>query len=297
LASDQLQKTIKRDVALSGTGLFTGERGSIKLFPAEPGFGIVFERTDLPGSPRIPARLEFVRDTFRSTRLATEKASLCMVEHLLSALNAYEIDNVLIEVEGPEIPACDGSAKTFVEMLGQAGSLFQSAPKQFLRLKKPAFWSEGGIHLIALPSEEFRISYTLHYPQSRLLGSQYYSFEVNPEGFKTEIAPCRTFALYEEIAPFIEKGLIKGGRLENAVIIKEDSVLNPEGLRFPDEMVRHKILDLIGDLSLIGVSLKAHIISVRSGHASNIALAQILQRGMKQLDSESFSMSFAEVAR
>ncbi len=273
-----MQKTVKREAALSGAGLFTGENGSIQLFPADPGTGIVFERTDLPTKPVIPARLEFVRDTFRSTRLATEAASLCMVEHLLAALSAYEIDNVRIAVEGPEIPACDGSSKAFADLLDEAGVQAQDEPKEVLRVEQPLFWSEGGIHLVALPSEDFRITYTLHYPQSKLIGSQHYSFQVNREGFKAEVASCRTFALYEEIAPLIEKGFIKGGRLENAVIVKGDSVLNPEGLRFGNEMVRHKVLDLIGDLKLIGKSLKAHIISICSGHTSNIALAQMLSR-------------------
>lgn len=278
MTADLMQKTLKREAAISGIGLFTGEKGSIKLFPAKPGSGIVFERTDLPGKPSIPARLDCVQDTFRSTRLATNAASLCMVEHLLAALSAYEIDNARIEVEGPEIPACDGSSKAFVEMLDEAGVMSQDEPKPMLRVKRPLFWSEGGIHLIALPSEEFRISYTLHYPQSQLIGSQYYSFPVTRDGFRTEIASCRTFALYEEIAPFLEKGLIRGGRLENGVVVKGGSVLNPEGLRFANEMVRHKILDLIGDLKLLGKTLRAHIISICSGHASNIALAQILRK-------------------
>lgn len=279
-----MQNTLKREVSISGTGLFTGEKGSITLFPADPGTGIVFERVDLPGRPVIPARLEFVRDTFRSTRLANDAASLCMVEHLLAALSAYEIDNVRIEVEGPEIPAIDGSSKAFAEMLDEAGICMQEEPKEILIVEKPVSWSEGSIHLIALPSTEFRISYTLNYPQSKLIGSQYYSFQVSRDGFKAEIAPCRTFALYEEIAPFIERGFIKGGRLENAVIVKGDNVLNPEGLRFPNEMVRHKILDLIGDLKLIGKTLRAHIISICSGHTSNIALAQVLsliERGVR----------------
>ncbi len=289
-----MQKTLKHESELSGVGLFTGEKVSIKLLPAPTGSGIVFERVDLPGRPQIPAKLEYVRDTFRSTRLASDAASLFMVEHILSALSAFEIDNVRIEVDGPEIPACDGSAKTFVDLLEQAGICTQDEPKRVFSLDKPVYWSEGDIHLVALPSDEYRISYTLHYPQSKLLSSQYYSFSVSREGFKDEISNCRTFALYEEIAPFIEKGLIKGGRLENAVIVKGDSVLNPEGLRYSDEMARHKILDLLGDLYLIGGSLKAHIIAVRSGHASNIALAQKLQNHFKQRGIEPILTDIAE---
>ncbi len=201
-----------------------------------------------------------------------------MVEHLLAALSAYEIDNVRIEVKGPEIPACDGSSKAFVQMLDEAGTVLQGEPREVLEVEEPIFWSDKGIHLVALPSSEFRISYTLHYPQSKLIGSQFYTFQVGQSGFRDEIAPCRTFALYEEISPLIEKGFIRGGRLDNAVIVKGDTVLNPEGLRFANEMVRHKILDLIGDLKLIGKTLKAHIISICSGHTSNIALAERLCR-------------------
>lgn len=282
-----MQKTLKREAGLVGTGIFTGESASISLKPASPNSGILFQRVDLPNRPIIPAKLEFVQDTFRSTRLATESASLLMVEHLLSALSAYEIDNALIEVSGPEIPVGDGSSLCFVDLIEKAGCVMQDQPKKIYHLKKPIFWSEDDIHMVALPSEEFRLSYTLHYPQSKLLSSQYYSYVVNKETFKSEIAPCRTFALYEEIAPFIEKGVIKGGRLENAVIIKGEGVLNPEGLRFSDEMVRHKVLDLLGDLYLLGGALKAHVIAIRSGHASNVALASELAKEFKKAGIES----------
>lgn len=275
-----MQKTCKREASISGVGLFTGEPSVMKLIPAPAGHGIVFYRTDLPDHPQIPARLQFVRDTLRSTRLATKTASLALVEHLLSALYACEIDNARIEVEGPEVPIGDGSAKQFVELIEQAGIETLDQPRDYFVVEQPLFWSDKETHLIALPSSEFRISYTLHYPQSKLIRSQYYSFDVHREGYKTEIAPCRTFSIYEEIAPLIEQGLIKGGALNNALIIQNDQIVNPEGARFPDEMVRHKVLDLIGDLSLIGRFLKAHIIAVRSGHASNIAFANtLLKRG------------------
>jgi UDP-3-O-[3-hydroxymyristoyl] N-acetylglucosamine deacetylase len=271
------QKTLKRAASISGIGLFTGEKASATLLGAPAGAGIVFRRVDLPGSPEIPARLESVRDTLRSTRLATASASLAMVEHLLSALSASEIDNCRIDVEGPEVPACDGSARPFFELIEQAGTLQQEAPKNILRIERPVHFSDREAHLVALPSDDLKISYTLHYPQSQLLGSQFYSFSVSREGYKAEIASCRTFSLYEEIAPLIERGFIKGGGLDNALVIKENRILNPEGARFPDEMVRHKILDLLGDLSLIGRPLKAHIIAIRSGHASNIAFAKLLE--------------------
>lgn len=199
-----------------------------------------------------------------------------MVEHLLSALHALGIDNVRIAVEGPEIPAGDGSANPFVFLIEKAGVVTSKEPRKFLKIDKPVYWSDHEVHLVALPGEGFAVSYTMHYPNSPLLGSQYCSFHLDPEKYKTEIAPSRTFSIYEEILPFIEKGIIKGGGLENALVIQGDKILNPEGARFSDEMVRHKVLDLIGDLALIGRPILGHIISIRSGHQSNVAFAKIL---------------------
>lgn len=276
-----MQKTLLREAALSGMGLFTGEKVKLRILPVPAGTGILFRRTDLPGSPEIPARLENVREAPRCTRLATEKASVLMVEHLLSALYSYGVDNAAIEIEGPEIPAGDGSARVFVDLIEQSGLKSLEFPKASIRVSQPLYWSEGDVHLIALPCPDFRLSYTMHYPQSPLLRSQYYAFSMNSDRYKSEIAPCRTFSLYEEIVPLIEKGLIKGGGLENALVIKGGEILNPEGARFPDEMVRHKVLDLIGDLSLVGAPLCAHIIAVRSGHSSNVAFAKTLAKSCK----------------
>lgn len=267
------EKTIERKVSIAGIGLFTGQQVHVDLCPAPPGTGIVFRRMDIAGRPEIPAVLQSVVPSPRCTKLALDGASVQMVEHLLSAVFALGISNLWIEVLGPEIPAGDGSSLFFVEALEKAGIVSQSKERKVLKIQKPVYWSEGNVHLVALPADEFRVSYTLHYPQSRLIGSQFYSFAVESSCYKREIAPCRTFSLYEEIAPFIAKGLLKGGGLDNALVIKEDTVMNPEGARFPDEMVRHKLLDLIGDLALIGVSLSAHVIALRSGHASHAAFA------------------------
>ncbi len=269
-----LQKTLQAPVEFAGIGLFTGIHSQVRLVPAPQDTGIIFQRTDLFGSPEIPASLEFVSETPRCTCLGTKPASVQMVEHLLSALSGLGIDNLRIEVKGPEIPAGDGSALAYVRMIDRVGIQTLNAPKKILRIEEPIYWSEGNIQLIALPSPEFRISYTLHYPQSPVIRSQFYTYA---DRYREEIAPCRTFSLYEEIAPFIEKGLIKGGGLDNALVIQGDKILNPEGARFPDEMVRHKILDLIGDLSLLGICIQGHILSVRSGHAANIAFAKLLR--------------------
>lgn len=272
------QKTLSKEISTSGVGLFTGESVSLTLIPAPPNTGIIFQRIDLPGKPEIPAHASFIREVPRSTRLGNGAATVHMVEHLLAALVGLGIDNLRIAVTGPEIPSGDGSALLFVKLIEQAGILEQDAPKKIIQVKEPIFWSAGDVHLVALPAEEFRLSYTLHYPQAEKIGTQYYSLTVTPERFKEEIAPCRTFALYEELLPFIEKGLLKGGGLENGLVFKGGQILNPEGARFPDEPARHKILDLIGDLALVGACLHAHVIAVRSGHPSHAAFAKILAK-------------------
>lgn len=281
----KMQRTLKREVSLSGVSLFTGEKVSLRLRPAGVDFGIVFQRVDLPDTPLLPAKLENVQGTPRCTIIGNKEVVIQTVEHLLAALSAYEIDNLLIEISGSEVPIFDGSALAFVEAIEDAGVCELDGEKHYLQLSAPIYWSQGDTHIIALPSNEYRISYTLHYPNSSLLRAQFYSTVLNQETFKTQIAPCRTFSLYEEIAPMIEKGLIKGGSLKNAVIIKEDAILNPEGLRFPDEMARHKILDMVGDLSLIAFPFLAHIIAIRAGHTSNSAFAKELLNHVKMENS------------
>jgi UDP-3-O-[3-hydroxymyristoyl] N-acetylglucosamine deacetylase len=269
-----LQKTLQRPVEFAGVGLFTGMPSRIRLVPAPKNSGIVFRRIDLPGNPEIPASIDYVAETPRCTCLASGVASLRMVEHLLSALSGLGIDNLRVEVEGEEIPAGDGSALEYVRLIDTAGIETLAAPKKVIQIERPIYWSQGEIHLVALPSPEFRISYTLHYPQSPLIGSQFYSYKGQ---YREELARCRTFSLYEEIAPFIEKGLIKGGGLDNALVIDRDRILNPEGAHYADEMVRHKVLDLVGDLALLGASIQGHIISIRSGHAANVAFAKLVE--------------------
>lgn len=274
------QRTVRGRVSASGIGLFTGEKVSISLCPSEEDAGIVFQRVDLPGQPKLPAHSDYVQATPRCTIIGDGKVVVQTVEHLLAALRAYQIDNVLIEISGGEVPIFDGSSLHFVDLIEKAGIVELEAEKELFRLRAPIFWSKDNIHLIALPSDEYRITYTLHYPHSRTIGTQFYTFALDEQRFKEEIAPCRTFSIYEEIAPMIEKGLVKGGSLENAIIIKDDVIVNPGGLRYPDEMARHKVLDLIGDLSLVPPFL-AHVVAVRSGHSSNNAFAKELLNHIK----------------
>lgn len=280
-APTKKQRTVKCSVSASGIGVFSGQEVKLSLCPNEKETGIIFKRVDLPHQPELPAHLDSVQATPRCTVIGNDQISIQTVEHLLSALSAYGIDNAIIEISGSEVPIFDGSALEFVDMIEKAGICELSSEKKRYKIHTPVFWSKGDIHLIAVPSDELRVSYTLNYPHSSAIGTQYYSFLLSEEGFKKEIAPSRTFSVYEEIAPMIEKGLVKGGNLTNAVIIKDNQILNSEGLRFSDEMVRHKILDLIGDLSLVPYQLMAHIIAIRSGHSSNNAFAKQLYHQIK----------------
>lgn len=274
--STRKQKTLKSASSYSGVGIHTGQEVSMRFCPADCGTGIYFKRVDLPGSPIIPAGVEYVFDTSRSTNLCIGDMRIYTVEHVLAALKAYEIDNLCIELNGIEPPAGNGSSDVFVQMIEDVGVVEQKAKTSILSLKSPVYLTEGDVHIVALPSDEYRISYTLHYPNSKALGSQYHSLAVTEKSFKDELSPCRTFALYEEIAYLIDRGLIRGGSLDNAVVIKDDAVFSKGGLYFPNEMVRHKILDMIGDLSLIGINFTGHIISIRSGHATNFHFAKKL---------------------
>ena len=276
------QKTLSNKVSFSGVGIHTGQEVSLKFCPAEVGEGVYFKRVDLPGQPVLPATFEYVFDTSRSTNISINDVRIYTVEHVLAALRAYEIDNVCIELSGIEPPAGNGSSDVFVELIEKAGIEEQNGEVPLLKLKSPVYFSEGDIHLVALPSDEYRISYTLHYPNSPALGTQFFSTHVTAENFKKDIAPCRTFALYEELSYLMDRGLIKGGSLDNAVVIQEKAVISKGGLFFPDEMVRHKILDVIGDLSLVGMNFLAHIIAIRSGHASNYSFAKKLFHHISQ---------------
>lgn len=267
-------RTLKNSATITGKGLYSGIEATLTLEPSNE--GIVFERVDLPGAPQFSAHINNVLSTPRCTILGNAEVKVQTVEHLLAALKMYQIDHVLIKLNGPEVPILDGSALPLLSLLEEAGLEELEKEVPIFHLPSPLFWSQGEAHLIALPSKELRLSYTLHYPQSTLIGCQFYSFPVDLEGFKNEIAMARTFCLYEEIAILVENGLLKGGSLESALIVQGERVLNPDGLRMPNEMVRHKILDLIGDLSLLGCDLRAHIVAIRSGHAANCALTRQL---------------------
>ncbi len=275
-----MQRTISHPVSFCGIGLHTGIEATVTFVPAPAGHGLRFIRADLPGSPEISVCPEHARADTRDLRrsvLAAGGAEVHTVEHLLAAVGGMEIDNLRIELsamEAPEPP--DGSCRAFAELLREAGFEEQSACREPLFLREPVSLCEGDVQLLAVPHDGLRLSFTIQYDNT-LIGTQYISIDLDPETFLRDIAPARTFALWEDIEPLRQAGHIKGGTLHNAVVVKGDRILNQEGLRFPDEFVRHKILDLLGDLTILGRPLRAHVIAVRSGHPANVAFVRRLE--------------------
>ena len=272
------QNTLASEAFYSGVGIHTGQCVEMRLLPAPVGSGIRFRRVDIPGAPVVAAHADNVCDTARSTTIGQGAVRIHTVEHLLAALNAFDVDNVVVELSNLEPPVADGSSLPFVELIENASIVEQRAPAQLLTLEVPEALSVGDIQLVAIPCDHFRISYTLCYPNVPRLCSQFQSFAITPELFKREIAPCRTFSLYEEVTALMDRGLIKGGSLDNAVIIEGETIFSKGGLRFSDEMVRHKILDMVGDLALVGSDIAAHIIAIKSGHGTNVAFARQLRQ-------------------
>ncbi len=271
------QHTIARPVSMAGQSLHTGERVTLTLRPAPAGHGFKFKRLDLPDQPTIDVSIDRVKTVERATTLAEGAVKVHTTEHVLSALSALGVDNALIEMDANEPPIADGSARPYVELIDSAGFEEQSADRRAFDVREPVhIETKGGSLLTVLPDPKFRISCTQVGPQGRF--TQFQSFEITPEIYRTEIAPARTFVYYEDVQPLLEKGLIKGGSLENALVIRGESVMSKEPLRFPDEFARHKILDIIGDLTLFGQRLRGHVVAVKPGHGPNTDLAKALAK-------------------
>ncbi|MEI6085262.1 MAG: bifunctional UDP-3-O-[3-hydroxymyristoyl] N-acetylglucosamine deacetylase/3-hydroxyacyl-ACP dehydratase [Verrucomicrobiota bacterium] len=269
------QQTIKRPVTFSGIGIHTGTKVNMHWKPAPVDHGIKFVRTDLDSKPVIEPHIRNVGDTTRWTTIGSNGAVIHTVEHVLATLNGFGIDNLLIELDGNEPPVGDGSSAPFVKLLKEAGIQPQEGKRDVFHLKEIVHVAVGDSFAIALPCDHLRVSCTIHFGKPGL-DAQFLSLVIEPETFETQISPARTFAFYEEIQHLIDKGLIKGGSLENAILIRGNSILSTEPLRFRDEFVRHKILDVIGDITLLGRPLAAHIVVVRPGHGLNAALTKAL---------------------
>ncbi|RMG72333.1 MAG: UDP-3-O-acyl-N-acetylglucosamine deacetylase [Nitrospirae bacterium] len=261
------QRTIKKEVQFRGVGLHTGRETSVTLKPAPSNTGVVFYRVDR--DTVIKAGLGNVVDTAFATTLGYNGTRIKTVEHLLSVLAGLGIDNILIEIDGPEIPILDGSSSPLVDVVLEAGILKQGSKKPYIKIKRPFHFKDGKAEITALPFDGRRISYRIFFKHSHF-GLQDISLELDEETYVKEIAPARTFGFLKNVETLRANGLAKGGSLDNAVVIDENGILNEEGLRFDNEFVRHKVLDLIGDFSLIGYPIYGHIIAEKAGHSSHI---------------------------
>lgn len=279
------QRTIAREVTTSGHGLHTGETVTLTLKPAPVNHGIVIRRIDLPGAPEIKPHISLIGDLVRNTGLVSGHVRIHLVEHVLSALNGCGIDNVVIEMNNAEPPIMDGSSKPFVNLILQAEPVEQDKDREYFVLDAPVSVSKGNSSIIALPCDEFRISCTSS--DDRGVHTQHLSLTIDPDTYITQIAASRTFTLYEDIEQLIKMGKIKGGSLDCAVVIKGDKIMSKEPLRFNDEFVRHKMLDIIGDIRLLGMPIKAHIVAMRPGHALNAELTKALFERMETLKKTS----------
>ncbi|MGI9087248.1 MAG: bifunctional UDP-3-O-[3-hydroxymyristoyl] N-acetylglucosamine deacetylase/3-hydroxyacyl-ACP dehydratase [Chthoniobacterales bacterium] len=271
------QQTIAKAASFSGTSLHTGEKVTLRLQPAPVDHGIKFKRKDLQEEPTIDAKIENLKTVERATTIGEGAMRVHTVEHALAALSAMGVDNAIVEMDANEPPIGDGSAQAYVELVKKAGVVAQDAPRRTFIVREPIHLeTKSGSILIVLPDDKFRISCTQVGPDGRF--AQFFSTEITPAIFEREIAPARTFVFYEDVQPLMEKNLIKGGSLENAIVVRGEAVLSKEPLRFKDEFVRHKILDIVGDLALVGHRIQGHVIAVKPGHGPNAELARALVR-------------------
>jgi UDP-3-O-[3-hydroxymyristoyl] N-acetylglucosamine deacetylase/3-hydroxyacyl-[acyl-carrier-protein] dehydratase len=282
---EEYQCTIKNKVSIEGVGLHTGRMTHLTFKNAPEDTGIVFVRVDLPGTPRIPAKVDYANHRERSTSLEKDGIKVNIIEHVMAAAAGIGIDNLIIEIDNSEPPVLDGSAKSYAEVLRKAGKKSQNRKKEIFTPLSPYIVSnnENDSYLMLIPSDSKNVTYTFEFPNRRQLENSVCSICFNDEeNFAKDVAPARTFGFLEEVQALKEKGLIKGGSLDNAVVIDGDKVLN-EDLRFPNEIARHKALDVIGDLFLSGKHLrKTHIIGVKSGHSLNIQMAKKITKAPNQ---------------
>ncbi len=275
------QQTLAKSASLTGTSLHTGQQVVLTLRPAPVDHGIKFKRIDLPDEPLIDAKIENLKLVERATTIAEGNVKVHTVEHILSALSGMGVDNATIEMDANEPPIGDGSAWPYVELIRRCGLENQSSLRRSFEVREPLhIETKTGSLLTIVPDDKFRISCTQVGPGGRY--TQYHSTEITPEIYEKEIARARTFTFYEDIKPLLDKGLIRGGSLENAVVIRGESVMSKEPLRYPDEFVRHKILDIIGDVFLAGCRLTGHIIAVKPGHGPNGELTKALAKRYSQ---------------
>ncbi len=272
-----MQQTLANPATLEGSSLHTGEKVTITIKPAAADHGFRFRRIDLDDQPFIDADVDKVQTVERATTLAEGSVKVHTVEHVISALTGMGVDNALIEMNANEPPIGDGSSAPYVKLIQQAGIVTQDAPRKVWEVRKPIhIESEAGSTITIVPDDKFRISVTNVGPENRF--TQFFSSEITPEIYEKEIAPARTFVYYEDVKPLLDKGLIKGGSLENAVVVRGEEVMSKEPIRYNNEFARHKALDLIGDLMLSGKRIMGHVICVAPGHGPNTQMAARIKR-------------------
>ncbi|MEX0980034.1 MAG: bifunctional UDP-3-O-[3-hydroxymyristoyl] N-acetylglucosamine deacetylase/3-hydroxyacyl-ACP dehydratase [Gemmatimonadota bacterium] len=277
------QRTIAGEVTVQGLGVHAGEQATLTFRPAPAGSGIRFRRCDLEGSPEIPADLEHVVATELGTTIGAGEARVLTIEHVMAALASQSIDNVLLELSGPEPPILDGSFTEYVKALEAAGTTEQDLPARVIRIEEPiAVEMESGESYVATPGRGFRISATIDFAHAGI-GRQYGSFDLTNGSFAREVAPARTFGFRNEAEALRARGLARGASLENTVVLDDDGVMN-DALRFPDEFLRHKVGDILGDLSLLGGRLEGHVIAERPSHHGNVEMARAIAKQKRKAE-------------
>jgi UDP-3-O-[3-hydroxymyristoyl] N-acetylglucosamine deacetylase/3-hydroxyacyl-[acyl-carrier-protein] dehydratase len=289
------QRTTREECAFSGIGLHTGNLTTLTFKPAPPNSGVTFYRVDLPGRPAIRPDVDNVIDVSRGTTIGVNGIEIRTVEHVMATIVGMGIDNLDIEVDANEPPGGDGSALPFMSVLKKAGVVEQGVDRHYIKVEEPVYYRQDDVTLSVLPSDELRITMTIAYDHVAI-GTQYASFAITPELFEREIASARTFCFLREVKMLKEKGLIKGGNLENAVVIGDEAILN-DNLRYPDEFVRHKVLDLLGDLFLLGRPVKGHVIGVKSGHATHVKFSKEIKKALMNGNAKSDTLEGLSEAR
>ncbi|WDE98393.1 UDP-3-O-acyl-N-acetylglucosamine deacetylase [Lentisphaera profundi] len=267
------QHTIEKSASLTGIALHTGHRARLTFQPAPINTGVIFRRMDLPGKPEVHAIGTNVTEVMRGTTIEDGPAVIHTVEHVLAALMSRGIDNIYVEMDRPEPPIADGSSMPFLNILKEAGRIEQDAVREYFTIDEVQTIEMEHALITVVPDDKFRISCTVKYDQS-ILDTQYLSMTVTEKSFETDLSEARTFCSYFELEHLMKAGLIRGGSLDNATVIHGGTIYSKDGLRFDDEFVRHKMLDIVGDFSLLGKPLKAHIIAAKPGHPSNVTMVQ-----------------------
>ncbi len=260
-----LQKTIRKRTEVKGVGLHSGKNCTLSFAPAPANAGVHFVRSDLPGKPALRVHASQVSATSYATTLGGDVFSVSTVEHCMSAISALRIDNLFIELDGPEIPICDGSAGHFLEALHSVGMIEQDQPRKYCYITQPIYFEEGEKQAYVVPYHGLRLTVTIDFPHPAI-GKQKIDIDINDQSFTREIAQARTFGFMKDVEALQSRGLALGGSLDNAIVLDDEKILNPSGLRFKDEFVRHKALDALGDLVTLGMPLMGHVVLYKAGH-------------------------------